>query len=115
MIVGTGVDLIEVQRIQHAIERWGDHFLNHVYTPQEIAWAKTFKFPYTHYAGRFAAKEAVFKALGDPNATWQDMIILNDSQGKPVCTYRKNNFKHKIHISISHIKNYALAQAIVEA
>ncbi len=113
MIHGTGVDIIEIDRIERAINRWGDLFLEHVFTPDEIVWARTHKFPYPHYAGRFAAKEAIFKALGDPRVTWLDLNIYNDSSGKPVCHYSKNDFDGHIFLSISHAKSYAVAQAIV--
>ena len=64
-ILGTGIDIIEIDRIQKAIERWGDHFLTHVFTAEEIKYAKKNKFPAQHFAARFAAKEAVLKAVGD--------------------------------------------------
>ena len=114
MILGTGIDIIEVDRIQRAIERWGDGFLNHVFTPAEIEYAKKFKVPFQHYAGRFAVKEAIFKAVGLPHLSWHDMTILNDATGKPVCHFSKIDFKHRLLISISHSRDYAIASAIVE-
>ena len=113
MILGTGIDIIEVNRIQKAVERWGEAFLQHVFTDDEIAYGRRHKFPYVHYAGRFAAKEAIFKAMGDPKLSWKDVNIINDDNGKPVCYYTNNNFKNQILISISHCKNYAVASAIV--
>ena len=115
MITGTGIDIIEIDRVQKAVERWGQSFLNHVFTPQEIAYAQKYKFPYPHYAGRFAAKEAIFKAIGDDRITWKDLNILNDHQGKPYCTFYKNGFHSTIFLTISHSRDYAVAQAIVEA
>jgi holo-[acyl-carrier protein] synthase len=114
MILGTGIDIIEVDRIQKAVERWGDVFLNFVFTPKEIEYARKFKFPYRHYAGRFAAKEAIFKAMGIPDLSWQDVTIINDANGKPVCHYDNKAFKHRLLISISHSRDYAVASAIVE-
>ena len=114
MILGTGIDIIEIDRIQRAVERWGDVFLQYIYTPGEIEHAGKFKFPYRHYAGRFAAKEAIFKATGIPNLTWQDVTIINDSSGKPECHFNNIEFKHRISISISHSRDYAAASAIVE-
>ena len=113
MILGTGVDIIEIERIERAINRWGELFLEHVFTSDEIKWAQSHKLPYPHYAGRFAAKEAIFKALGDPRVSWLDLNIYNDPSGKPICNYSSNNFKDQIHLSISHTKIYAVAQAIV--
>ena len=114
MILGNGVDIIEVSRIESAIERWGDAFLNHVFTDDEIAYAKQHKFPFPHYAGRFAAKEAIFKAMGDATLAWKDVSIINDASGKPVCHFRKPNNKN-ILLSISHSRDYAVASAIVTA
>jgi len=118
MILGTGIDIIEIDRIQKAVERWGDMFLQNVFTAAEIDHARKFKFPYRHYAGRFAAKEAIFKAMGIPDLSWQDVSIINDASGKPVCHFNNSSltrdFKHHLLISISHSKDYAVASAIVE-
>ena len=114
MILGTGIDIVEVERIQKAVDRWGEVFLNYVFTPGEIEYAKKFKFPYRHYAGRFAAKEAIFKAMGIPHLSWHDVNIINDETGKPVCYYNNIDFKYRLLISISHSRDYAVASAIVE-
>jgi holo-[acyl-carrier protein] synthase len=114
MILGTGIDIIETYRIQEAVDRWGDQFLNHVFTDDEIAYAKQHKFPSQHFAARFAAKEAVFKAVGDPELGWKQIEISNDPTGRPHCTITKPTFKNRIIISISHTKNYAVANAIIE-
>ncbi|MDE2222778.1 MAG: holo-ACP synthase [Candidatus Omnitrophica bacterium] len=113
-MIGTGIDIIEVERIQRAVERWGEDFLKYVFTPIEIKHAKRFKFPFRHYAGRFAAKEAIFKAMGLPDLTWQSVSIINDPSGKPVCRFHRIDFKKRISISISHSRDYAVASAIVE-
>lgn len=115
MIVGTGIDIIEISRIKKAIERWGDDFLKHIFNPQEIEYSNRQKNPYQHYAVRFAAKEAVFKAVGDRRMGWKDVTITHDSDGKPVCTYHATGFTKKILISLSHSKDYAVASAIVTA
>ena len=114
MIIGTGIDIIEIERLQRAIDRWGDDFLKHIFNEEEIEYAKERKFPAQHYAARFAAKEAVYKAFGDNKTlSWKDMTILNDENGKPYCRLKDKNFKDKILISISHSKNYAVANAII--
>ena len=115
MILGTGIDIIEIDRIQKAVERWGDDFLNYVFTPEEIINAKKYKFPYRHYAGRFAAKEAIFKAMGIPHLSWHNVTITNDPTGKPVCQLNNIDFKHRLMISISHSRDYAVASATVES
>jgi holo-[acyl-carrier protein] synthase len=112
-ILGTGIDIIEIERIKKAVERWGDDFLNHIFNEEEIAYARRHKNPYQHYAARFAAKEAVFKAVGDRKMGWKDLTITNDPDGKPSCRYHANGFNNKILISISHSKEYAVASAIV--
>jgi len=114
MILGTGIDIVEVNRIQKAVERWGDAFINHVFTPAEIEGARKFKYPYQHYAGRFAAKEAIFKAMGLSHLTWHDVTIVNDADGKPICHDNNRKFKNRLLISISHSRDYAVASAIVE-
>jgi len=116
MIAGIGTDIVEVSRIAKAIERWNDHFLKHVFSQKEIDYCQGHKFPYPHFAGRFAAKEAVIKALPDvENLQWTDIQIINDAAGKPHCTVANNNLKQTIHISISHTKNHAIAFAVIAA
>ena len=113
MIIGTGVDITEVRRLKQAVEKWGDGFLNRIFTKEELLNAKTRGSLYQHLAGRFAAKEAVFKAVGDEKLTWKEVQILNDKNGKPRCVFLTNrNKKIDVHISISHVKNYAVANAV---
>jgi holo-[acyl-carrier protein] synthase len=114
MIIGTGVDITEVKRLRQAVEKWGAGFLGRVFTDKELENAKTRGSLYQHLAGRFAAKEAVFKALGDPKLNWKDVQILNDKEGKPCCVILNGRGKKiVVHISISHVKNYAVASAII--
>lgn len=114
MIIGTGVDITEVNRLRKAVEKWGDEFLNRVFTLDELENAKTRGSLYQHLAGRFAAKEAVFKAMGDRNLSWKDVQILNDKDGKPHCFFLNGKGeKAQIHISISHVKTYAVANVVV--
>ncbi len=115
MIKGTGIDIIEIERIQKAIDRWGDTFLHHVFTDEEIDYAQQHKFPTQHFAARFAAKEAVLKAFGkNSHIGWKDIKILNDEDGKPFCIYKQDRkFKNKILISISHTHIYAVASALI--
>jgi holo-[acyl-carrier protein] synthase len=114
MIIGTGVDITEVRRLRQAVEKWGKDFLDRVFTKVELDNAKKRGSLYQHLAGRFAAKEAVFKALGDVNLSWKDLEILNDKAGRPYCKILNSKIrKADIHISISHVKNYATAFAIV--
>lgn len=113
-ILGSGIDIIEVSRIERAIGRWGDHFLRHIFCEEEITYAQKHKNPMQHFAGRFAAKEAILKAIGDnAHVSWKDMKIKNDTHGRPFCEYSDKTFKHQIQISISHTSNYAVASAII--
>jgi len=114
MIIGTGIDIIEIDRIQKAIDRWGEDFLNHIFNSEEIEYAQKRKFPTQHYAARFAAKEAIYKAFGDYKTLgWKDMTILNDEHGRPYCRLKDKKIKNKIFLSISHTKNYAVANATI--
>ncbi|MCC7234187.1 MAG: holo-[acyl-carrier-protein] synthase [Bryobacterales bacterium] len=86
MILGTGIDLAEVDRIRRSIERFGDRFLKRVYTPGEIAYVERKANKYERYAARFAAKEAGMKAIGTGwrrGVTWQDFEVANLPSGRP--------------------------------
>jgi holo-[acyl-carrier protein] synthase len=112
MIVGTGIDIIEVERMEKAVKRNGDSFLHRVFTEREVKYAKGKKLSFMHLAGRFAAKEAVLKAFSRGQLNFKDIEILNDDVGRPICRIRKSGFN--IAISISHTEKYAVASAVVE-
>jgi len=114
MIVGTGVDITEVSRMRRAVERWGNEFLNRIFTKEELENAKTRGSYFQHLAGRFAAKEAIFKAINYKDMGWKDVTILNDKNGKPYCKIFNPKVKNvQIHLSISHVKSYAVASAFI--
>lgn len=128
MKVTTGIDIIEVERIKNSIEELGDNFLNRIYTEKEIEYCnKSGSIKYQHFAARFATKEAVFKAIsqfisGREEALWKDIEVINIDGGKPVINVErlKRNFKKTVNnieledidVSISHIKEYAVASAV---
>jgi len=119
MQVKTGTDIIEVERIKDSIEKLGDKFLNRVFTENEIKYCEEKKITkYEHYAARFAAKEAIFKAISPLldnkfSIDWTDIEILNDNQGRPYAVMSKENLKNiNMDISLSHIKEYAIAMAV---
>ena len=123
MVLGSGVDIIEVDRVKQAIKKWGDSFLKKVFTDKEVAYSKKRRFAYQHLAARFATKEAVLKAFGGGwlrNLPWKDVEIVNDKNGKPGINlygeakkvYNKKNIE-KIVVSMSHTKEYAVANAIL--
>lgn len=116
---GLGNDIIEIDRIRLSIERHGQHFLNRLFTQQEQDYCYKFKDPVPHFAGRFAAKEAVAKALGTgfgAEVSWHDIEILGNELGKPIVHLSKEanqRFSHpRILVSISHSTSHATAVAI---
>ena len=119
MKISCGVDIIEIDRVKESIEQLGDKFLNRVFTDKEIEYCESRKNQkYQHYAARFAAKEAIFKALSDYlenkySVKWKDIEILNKPNGKPYVKLRNINFVNNIEISISHVKEYAIATALI--
>jgi holo-[acyl-carrier protein] synthase len=120
-IKGIGTDIIEVDRIRQAIDRHGQHFLNRLFTENEQAYCLKFPDVATHFAGRFAAKEAIAKAFGlgfGNSLSWKDMEILPNSLGRPIVHLSpriKKEFLHfHLHISISHTQTYAIAFAVLE-
>ena len=113
-IIGIGIDIVEIERIERAFTRWGRAFLNHVYCPDEIAYCLRQKKPAPHLAARFAAKEAVFKALPSQNGVgWKDICIVHDRSGRPLCRLSPHLSFHHILITLSHSKTHAIAQAVV--
>jgi holo-[acyl-carrier protein] synthase len=121
-IVGIGTDIVECLRIGRIIERHGEIFLTRVYTEREIRYCRERKRATEHFAGRWAAKEAILKCLGtgwSKGISWTDMEIRNDAAGQPrvlVCGAVKD-IAQKLHIadilvSISHCRSYATAHAI---
>jgi len=123
MIFGTGVDIVEVYRMKDAINKWGDNFLTKIFTPKEIRYSNSRRFSFQHFAARFAAKEAVVKAFGEPRRhpiKWTDVEVLNDREGKPVIEFHDDALRLKkkkkvsdVVVSMSHSKNYAIANAIL--
>ncbi len=121
MKIKCGTDIIEVSRIKESIEKLGDKFLNKIYTKKEIEYCLSKNnMKYQHFAARFAAKEAIFKAISSLlknkyEITWKDVEVLNDENGRPYVHFLNNNYNiEQIDISISHLKEYAIATCIVE-
>lgn len=119
-IQGIGTDIIEVERIKDAIERHGERFLDRLFTEKEQKYCLRYKDAMPHFAGRFAAKEAIVKAFGTglhAEMSWKEIEIVNDSQGKPevkLSPRLKKSLKVvHIFLSISHCEAYATATAIV--
>lgn len=127
MQIKVGVDIIEVERVKQSIEELGEYFAHRVFTDKEIKYCEGKKVnKYQHYAGRFAAKEAAFKAvsglLSDKySLSWKNIEITNDSKGRPKLNFisidRKVEKELKkiidMDISISHLKEYAIANVSI--
>ncbi|HEY5298572.1 MAG TPA: holo-ACP synthase [Verrucomicrobiae bacterium] len=124
MILGTGIDIIEVGRIAASYEKFGERLVNRILLPDEIAYCLAHKNPAPFLAVRFAAKEAISKAFGTGIGAalgWQDMEIRRKESGEPfVVLHGKGKIlletrgAKKLHVSLSHTQTYAAATAILE-
>jgi holo-[acyl-carrier protein] synthase len=124
MILGLGIDIIEVARIRASHEKFGDRFLQRILRPGEIAYCLSNKHPAPHVAARFAAKEAIAKAFGTGigrHLGWQDMEIVRKESGEPYVVLHgtglnliKERGGRLAHISLSHTQFYAAAVAVLE-
>ena len=122
MITGIGTDLIEIVRIQRAIEK-NPHFMERIYTANEIAYCRRNKNAWQSFAARFAAKEAVSKALGTGIGPvgLMEIEILNAENGQPKVVLHGKALQlaadrniQRVHISLSHSEAYAMATAVLE-
>ncbi|MFL2869160.1 MAG: holo-ACP synthase [Pirellulaceae bacterium] len=121
-IIGIGTDIVECLRIASMIERHDELFLNRVYTRHEIQYSSSRKAATQHYAGRWAAKEAVLKALGtgwSRGIKWTDIEVISEPSGKPHCEIHGTGREvcdemgiTDVLISISHCRSHATATAI---
>ena len=125
MIVGTGVDIAEVDRIEAAVTRFGDRFLRRVFTPAEISYCLDKPNVTERLAARFAAKEAGMKAIGTGlhyGVTWQDVEVVRLPGQRPVLQFhgKAAEFAARLgckrtHLSLSHTKEQAIAHVIMES
>ncbi len=120
MIESVGIDLVETQRIKLAMDRYGERFTARVFTPWEIEYCLSKINPALSFAGRFAVKEAVFKAIGTGFAEgvkWTSVEVVNDRRGQPQVRLGRGIRNHignkKIIISLSHTSEYAVASAML--
>jgi len=120
VVKGLGNDIIEIQRIKAALERQGKSFLDKIFTREEQEYCLSYNEPERSLAGRFAAKEAVLKALGTgiiPGVSWLDIAITKDALGKPSVVLSSRLMERfcspTILISISHCRTYATAVALL--
>ena len=121
MKITCGTDIIEIERVKESIENVGTKFIERVYTEKEIEYCESRKKQkYQHYARRFAAKEAAFKAISKIlddkySVCWKDFETINDGQGRPsIILHNINTEKiESIDVSISHCKEYAIANVVI--
>ncbi len=123
-VIGIGVDFVEVARVQHSLERFGDRFLQRVFTAGEIAYSMSMRFPARHLAARFAAKEAVSKAFGTGIGKamgWRDIDVRKKESGEPFLVFEGGAKEMSISrgvsqplITLSHTDEHAIAMIILE-
>ena len=121
MVIGIGIDIIEIDRVKKSVDEFGEHFLNKIYTPLELKYCLSKSNKYQHLAARFAAKEAIYKALSTSwikDLSWQDMEIINAPNGMPTVKLKGNleNFlsaDQNLKISMSHSRDYVACVAII--
>jgi len=123
VIKGIGVDVIEIRRIKELIEK-DEKFITKIFNESEIKYCELKVRKEQHYAARFTAKEAFFKAMGTgwrQGMKWKEVLVENDSLGKPeikikgstLAGFKKNKFRN-VFLSISHTKNYAISLVVIE-
>ncbi len=123
MIFGIGIDIIEIERIEKSVKKFNDIFLNKIYTDTELKYSLSKKNKYQHLAARFAAKEAIAKALAtgwSKGFRWKDIEIFNEESGMPNVKLKGNlaNFlgnDKSLKITMSHSENYVTCFAIIYA
>jgi len=124
VVVGVGVDLVQIARIRRAMERWQDRFLRRVFTPDEVAYALRRRDPAEHLAARFAAKEATLKALGTGltmGVRWREMEVQRERGARPrlhltgrTAALGAERGIRVFHVSLTHDGEYAMAQVLAE-
>ena len=125
-VIGTGVDLVENDRVRHLLEKWGARFRDRIYLPSEQAYCQGKAAPWLYYAGRFAVKEAVSKAFGTgigPSLGWLDIeVVRNADTGAPSVALSPHGRElvqaqgvSRVLISLSHTRHFAVAHALLIA
>lgn len=124
MIIGIGTDIVDISRIAKLLNA-GKHFAEKVFSQREIAYASSKASPAQSFAARFAAKEAFMKAIGtgwDQGVSWKNIEVLNNSSGKPELVISGQSLAllkalkiDKMHLSLSHERDYAIAYVVLEA
>src|SRR4026209_1246386 len=123
-VLGIGVDIVQVERIQHSLDRFGERFMKRIFTEGEIAYCISMKFPARHFAARFAAKEAVSKAFGTGIGRamgWKDIDVHRKPVGEPFVILEggakelgEDRAVSSVWITLSHTEQYATAMIVLE-
>ncbi len=114
MVVGVGIDIIQIEKIKKSIEKWKSSFLDRVFNAEELENILKGKMYYQRLAARFAAKEAVIKAISkEYPLALTDILILNRENGAPYCKFKKD-IGIDIFLSITHVEDYAVACAVAQ-
>lgn len=124
-VLGIGVDMVEVERIQHSLDRFGERFMKRVFTDSEIAYCLSMKFSARHFAARFAAKEAVSKAFGTGIGKamgWRDIDVRKKPSGEPFLVFSgpakeltERRGVQTALITLSHTEHHAMATIVLES
>jgi holo-[acyl-carrier protein] synthase len=122
MIYGIGIDLVKIGRMKEAVDKWGKKFLDKIFTEDEVAYCYEKQEPYLSLAVRFAAKEALIKAIGsEVFVPLTDIEIVNNKNGRPSISakgrleefFKSKSIKH-CHLSLSHEKEFGIAHVVLE-
>ena len=124
MVIGTGIDIVNIERIEKLMARWGNHFLGRVFTEKEITLCQQRTRPSECFATRFAAKEAFLKAIGwglRNGIQWTDIEVKTDRLGKPLISFHRKAKEvietlriQKTFLTLSHERSYAVAHVLLE-
>lgn len=124
MILGVGIDIIDIPRVKSIVEEYGDGFFSKLFTQNEIEYCNSKKNPEINFGARFAAKEALLKALGTGlrgEIQWKEIEVIHDNMGKPTINLNGHaaDSAHelgvaRVNLSLSHTKKYAVAVVILE-
>ena len=122
MIDAVGVDIADVKRIKASLDRWGERFVTRIFSSREAQYCRQHRDEALRFAARFAAKEAFIKCMGSARGIlWHEIELLNDQKGKPLFRFSDSIRKkldgkkiQKVHVSISHTAEYAVAFVVFE-
>jgi holo-[acyl-carrier protein] synthase len=114
MVLGIGIDMVKTDKIKDAVKKWGNSFIERIFNPEELEGIAQGKIYFQRLAARFAAKEAIIKAISKKvPLSFRDIVILNRNNGAPYCNLKKET-NLDLMLSITHIEDYAVACAVAQ-